>query len=56
MPKFPNWERDNLKSFIKILRAYGLNWQRESNIGVVESYRLETKVLAYQLEQEDILE
>ncbi len=40
-----------MKSFINILRTYGLDQQRESNIRVVESSRLETEVLAYQLEQ-----
>jgi hypothetical protein len=50
MPEFPNCERNNLKSFINILKAYGLDQQRESNIEVVENSILETKVLAYQLE------
>jgi hypothetical protein len=51
MLEFPNCERDSLKSFINILRAYRLNQQRESNIGVIKSFRLETKNLAYQPEQ-----
>jgi hypothetical protein len=49
--ELPNCEKDSLKSFINILKAYGLDQQRENNIGVVESFKLETKVLAYQLEQ-----
>jgi hypothetical protein len=44
MLKVPNCERDSLKS-------YGLNQQKASNIGVVESVRSKTQVLAYQLEQ-----
>jgi hypothetical protein len=51
MLKFPNCERNSLKSFVNILRTYGLDQQRESNIRVVESSKLETKVLTYQLEQ-----
>jgi hypothetical protein len=50
MSKLPNCERNSLKSFINILKAYGLDQQREKNIGVIESFKLETKVLAYQLE------
>jgi hypothetical protein len=42
MSKFLDFERDSLKSFINILRAYELDQQKESNIGVVESFRLET--------------
>jgi hypothetical protein len=48
MSELPNCERDNLKSFINILRAYELDQHKENNIGIVKSYRLETKVLAYQ--------
>jgi hypothetical protein len=51
MSKLPNCEKDSLKSFINILRAYGLDQQRESNIGVVENSRSKAKVLSYQLEQ-----
>jgi hypothetical protein len=51
MSKFPNCEKDSLKSFINILKAYGLNQQKESNIGVVESFRSKTEFLAYQPEQ-----
>jgi hypothetical protein len=36
--KFPNCEKDNLKSFFNILKAYGLDQQKESNIGVVERF------------------
>jgi hypothetical protein len=42
MSQLPNCEKDYLKSFINILKAYGLDQQKESNIGVVESSRLET--------------
>jgi hypothetical protein len=35
MSKLPNCERDNLKSFINILRAYGLDQQKESKIGIL---------------------
>jgi hypothetical protein len=51
MLELPNCERDSLKFFINILRTYGLNQQRESKIGVIENFRLETKVLTYQPEQ-----
>jgi hypothetical protein len=51
MLELPNCERDSLKSFINILRTYGLDQQRKSNIRFVENSRLETEVLAYQLEQ-----
>jgi hypothetical protein len=51
MLEFPNSEKNSLKSFIKILKAYGLDQQRESNIGVVESSRSKTEVITYQLEQ-----
>jgi len=51
MSKLPNCERDNLKSFINILRAYGLNQQKENNIGVVKSSRSEKEVLTYQPKQ-----
>jgi hypothetical protein len=51
MSELSNCERNSLKSFINILKAYGLDQQRESNIVVVESFRLKTKFLAYQLEQ-----
>jgi hypothetical protein len=50
MSKLSNCERDSLKSFINILKAYALDQQRESNIGVVESFRSKTKKLAYQPE------
>jgi hypothetical protein len=51
MSKLPNCEKYSLKYFINILKAYGLDQQRESNRGVVETSRLETKVLTYQPEQ-----
>ncbi len=51
MLKLPNCERTSLKSFIDILKTYGLDQQRESNMRVVENSRLETKVLTYQPEQ-----
>jgi hypothetical protein len=37
MLELPNCERDSLKSFINILRAYGQDQQRENNVGIVES-------------------
>jgi hypothetical protein len=49
--KLPNCERNSLKSFINILKAYELNQQRESNIKVVKSFKLETKALAYHPKQ-----
>jgi hypothetical protein len=52
MLKLPICERTNLKSFIKVLRAYGLDQQRSNNIeGLVESTRLKTQVLANQQKQ-----
>jgi hypothetical protein len=51
MSEIPNYEKDSFKSFINILRAHGLNQQRESNIGVVKSFRSKTKILAYHPEQ-----
>jgi hypothetical protein len=51
MLKLPNCERVSLKFFINVLKTYGLDQQRESKIGVIESFRLETKVFAYQPEQ-----
>ncbi len=48
MLKIPNCEKDKLKSFINVLRAYGLDQQNESNIGVTKSFKSKTKVLAYQ--------
>jgi hypothetical protein len=48
MLELPNCERDSLKSFINILRAYGLDQQKESNIRIVNSFRLEIEILAYQ--------
>jgi hypothetical protein len=51
MSKLPNCERDSLKSFINILKAYGLDRQRENNIGIVKSSRSKTKIVAYQPEQ-----
>jgi hypothetical protein len=56
MSKLPNCEKDSLKSFINILRAYGLDQQRESNIGVVKNSRSEIKILAYQPKQGGHLE
>ncbi len=44
--------RNNSESFANILIAYGLDQQRRNNIEiVVESYRSEIEVLAYQQEQ-----
>jgi len=51
MSELPNCERDSLKSFINILRAYGLDQQWENNIKVVESSISKTEVLAYQPKQ-----
>jgi hypothetical protein len=51
MSKLPNCEKDSLKPFINILRAYELDQQRENNIGVVKSFRLKIEILAYQLDQ-----
>jgi hypothetical protein len=51
MSKLPNCERDSLKKFINILKAYGLNQQRKNNIGVVESSKSKIEVLAYQPKQ-----
>jgi hypothetical protein len=48
MLELPNCERDSLKSFINILRAYGLDQQKENNIRIVNSFRLEIEILAYQ--------
>jgi hypothetical protein len=44
MSKLPNCEKDSLKSFINILKAYGLDQQRKS-------FRLQIKVLTYQPKQ-----
>jgi len=46
MSKLPNYEKDSIRSSINILKAYELNQQRESNIGVVKSFKLE-EALAY---------
>jgi hypothetical protein len=43
--------RDSLKSFINILRAYGLNQQHENNIKVVENSISKIKVFTYQPKQ-----
>jgi hypothetical protein len=51
MSKLPNCEKYSLKSFINILKAYGLDQQKESNIRVIKSFRLKTKVLACQPKQ-----
>ncbi len=51
MSKLPNCERDSLKSFINILRAYELDHLKESNIRVVKSFRSKIKIILYQLEQ-----
>ncbi len=51
MSKLPNCERDSLNSFINILRVYGLDQQKESKIGVVQSFRSEIEVLTYQPKQ-----
>jgi hypothetical protein len=44
MLELTNCKRDNLKSFINILKACGLDWQGESS-------RSKIKVLAYQPKQ-----
>jgi hypothetical protein len=41
MSKLPNCEKDSLKSFINILKSYGLDQQRASNIGIAENIRLD---------------
>jgi len=46
MSKVSNCERG-----CNILKAYGLDQQRESNIGVLESFRSKTKFLACQKKQ-----
>ncbi len=53
MSKLPNYEKRKSKIFHQHLRAYGLNQQRENNIGVVRSSTSKTKVLvlAYQPKQ-----
>ncbi len=44
MWELPNYKKDSLKSFINILKAYGLDQQRKS-------FRLQIEVLAYQPKQ-----
>ncbi len=44
-------ELSNCERGCNILKAYGLDQQRESNIVVVENFRSKTKFLAYQQEQ-----
>jgi hypothetical protein len=51
MLELPNCEKDSLKSFINILKAYGFDHQKESNIGIIKSFKSKIKVLTYQLEQ-----
>ncbi len=51
MLELPNCERDSLKFFINVLKAYGLDQQRESNIRIVKSYKSKIDFLAYQREQ-----
>jgi len=51
MSELPNCKKDSLKSFINILRTYGMDWQRESNIGVVKNSRSKIEILAYQPKQ-----
>jgi len=49
MSKLPICERTNLKSFINVLRAYGLDQHKSNNIeGLIKSSRLKTQVLANQ--------
>jgi hypothetical protein len=45
MLELPSCERNSIKYFINILRAYGLNHQRSSNIERVESCRSKTQVV-----------
>ncbi len=51
MWKLPICERTNLKSFIKVLKTYGLNQKMPTNKKGVTNSRLETQVLVYQREQ-----
>jgi hypothetical protein len=44
MLELPSCERNSFKSFINILRTYGLDHQRSSNIERVESCRSKTQV------------
>jgi hypothetical protein len=48
MSKLPNCEKDSLKPFINILRAYELDQQRENNVGVVKSFKSKIEILTYQ--------
>jgi hypothetical protein len=41
----------NVSELPNCLKAYGLDQQRENNIGIVKSSRSKIKLLAYQLEQ-----
>jgi hypothetical protein len=45
MSKVPSCEKDNLKYFINILKAYGLNQQRLSKIERIEICRSKTQVV-----------
>jgi hypothetical protein len=51
MIEFPICEKASLKSFIKVLRTYGLNQQRPSNIEGLDNSRWKTWVLVDQQEQ-----
>ncbi len=51
MSKFPSCEKDNLKFFINILKAYELNQQRLGNIKIVENQIKTQVVLVDQQEQ-----
>jgi UDP-3-O-acyl-N-acetylglucosamine deacetylase len=51
MLELPICEKTSLKSFIKVLRTYGLDQQRPSNIKRLKNSRLKTQVLVDQQEQ-----
>ncbi len=51
MSKLPNCEKDSLKPFINILRAYELDQQRENKVGVVKSFKSKIEILTYQPQQ-----
>jgi hypothetical protein len=44
-------EKRSFKSFIKVLKAYGLHQQRPSNTKGLQNSRLKTQVLVVQQEQ-----
>jgi hypothetical protein len=51
MSKLPICEKVNLKSFIEVLKAYGLDQQRPSNIEGLKNSKVETQVLVDQQKQ-----